>query len=903
MRHQQGILHRDIKPSNLMLDAQGEVWVTDFGLAKALDSDELTRTGDIVGTLRYMAPERFDGWSDPRSDVYALGATLYELLALRPAFDEPDRVKLIDRVLHESAMPLRQLDRRIPRNLETIVLKALAKEPGERYATAGQLAEDLQRFLTDRSILARRLTRIERTWRWCRRNPAVAALLTLVGSLLIAGTVASSLAALSFKGLAFRESAAKSDLSRALGREQAATRAARHNAAELERQGYISLVALSLRENQADNITLAEQSLERCPPHLRGWEWRYCNWMNHRELRTLRLDSGTHSAHGASLSPDGQRIVYTGEKSFWVFDLAGTEICAMKGHDDGFMYSVWSPDGKMIATCGKDSLIRLWDSKTGAEQGVLKGHTSHLSSICFSPDGTRLASGAGGSPGNPSHPEVKLWEVAARREIRSFQGIRGRSANVVIFSADGKLLAAADAGAGRVWEVDTGKQLKGFEGAHSDGVNGLAFSADGRRLATAGADGLAIVWDVSSGTQVRTLRGHTGMAFGPAFDPDGRRLVTGSTDSTLRVWDLETARSPLTLRGHHAPAAAAFDRTGTRLISTGADGMIKIWDATVESDPLVLVGHTGWCLDVAFHPGGKIVATAGWGGILTWDAANGRRLGTIGAGQGVPEDIAFSRDGTRLFSATDNGTVKVWNAATGGLMLNMKGHKGQVFVVAFVSDDLGVVSAGEDGTVRLWDPATGVERKQIRTHEGGRIVNRQTTIGLAVSPDGRRIATVTPSGPARVWDLASGQALLTIGSPAKTRPSGVGIAFDSNGERLAFASDDNQVLIVDTADGQALATLSGETGEVESIAFAPDGSRIATSGAQRTIRIWDPVRGDELLSLRGHWSVVSGLAWSLDGRYLASVSYDSTVRIWDGGPPGYITIKDRNLVSGVERIP
>ncbi len=901
--HQQGVLHRDIKPSNLLLDADGEVWVTDFGLAKAQGSDELTRTGDIVGTLRYLAPERFDGWSDPRSDVYALGATLYELLALRPAFDESDRVKLIDRVLHESAMPLRQVNRQVPRDLETVVLKALAKEPGERYATAGQMADDLRRFVAGRPILARRSSAIERSWSWSKRNPAVAALLALVALLLTGGTVASSLAALSFKRVASRESAAKLDLSQALGREQSANRAALHNAEELQRQVYVSLVALSLRENQADNITVAEQSLERCPPHLRGWEWRYCNWMNHRELRTIRHNPGTHPAHAGSLSPDSQRIVYTGKESSWVFDLAGTELCAMKGHHDGLEYSVWSPDGKTIATHGKDRLIRLWDSKTGAEQGVLKGHTTQISSTCFSPDGARLASGGGSSLGNPSHPEVKLWEVAAQREIRSFQGIRGRGASVVVFSTDGKLLAASDGGAARVWEVDTGKQLKGFEGAHSDGVNGLAFSPDSRRLATAGADGLAIVWDVSSGTQVRTLRGHTGMVFGPGFDPDGRRLVTGSTDSTLRVWDLETARSLLILRGHHAPAVAAFDRTGTRLISTGADGMTKIWDATVESDPMVLSGHRGWCFGVAFHPGGKIVATAGWGGILTWDTATGRKLATLGAGQGVPEGVAYSRVGTRLFSGTDDGTVKVWNPATGALLYNMKGHKGQVFVVAFVSDELGVATAGEDGTVRLWDPATGLERKQIRTHEAGRIVNRHTTIGLAVSPDGRRIATVTPSGPARVWDLASGQALLTIGAPTKKKPSGVGIAFDRDGKRLAFAADDNQVLIVDTGDGQTLATLCGETGEVESIAVAPDGLRIATSGTNRTIRIWDTDRGDEVLSLRGHWSVVSGLAWSLDGRYLASVSYDSTVRIWDGGPPEYTTIKDRNLVSGVERVP
>ena len=182
----------------------------------------------------------------------------------------------------------------------------MAREPLARYASAAEMAEDLRQFLTDRSILARRLTTTERTWRWCRRNPVVAALLALVGFLLTAGTAASSLAALSFKGIAANESAAKKDLSLALRREQSATHSARDQAKALERQVYISLVALSLRENQADNITLAEQSLERCPPHLRGWEWRYCNWMNHRELRTIRHDSSAHDFRWRrAFSPDG----------------------------------------------------------------------------------------------------------------------------------------------------------------------------------------------------------------------------------------------------------------------------------------------------------------------------------------------------------------------------------------------------------------------------------------------------------------------------------------------------------------------------------------------------------------------------------------------------------------------
>src|SRR5262249_51157306 len=152
----------------------GTVWVTDFGLAKAADSDNLTQTGDVVGTLRYMAPERFDGQSDPRSDLYGLGLTLYELLTLRTAFDGADRNQLMAAVQHEEPPRPRKLNPDVPRDLETIVLKSMAKEPGHRYASAAALAEDLIRFVEDKPIRARPVGRLERSWRWCRRNPAVA---------------------------------------------------------------------------------------------------------------------------------------------------------------------------------------------------------------------------------------------------------------------------------------------------------------------------------------------------------------------------------------------------------------------------------------------------------------------------------------------------------------------------------------------------------------------------------------------------------------------------------------------------------------------------------------------------------------------------------------------------------
>ena len=189
--HDRGVIHRDIKPSNLLLDAAGVVWVTDFGLAKT-DEEGLTHTGDILGTIRYMAPERFRGACDARSDVYALGLTLYELLVLRPAFESPDRLKLIEQVRHQEPTRPRSIDRRIPRDLETIVLKAIDKDPRGRYPTAAALAEDLQRFVEDRPIRARRIGTVERAWRWSRRNKAVASLLVSLAVVLVGGFAATS---------------------------------------------------------------------------------------------------------------------------------------------------------------------------------------------------------------------------------------------------------------------------------------------------------------------------------------------------------------------------------------------------------------------------------------------------------------------------------------------------------------------------------------------------------------------------------------------------------------------------------------------------------------------------------------------------------------------------------------
>ena len=371
----QGVIHRDIKPANLLLDAHGSVWVTDFGLARATGEADLTRTGDLIGTLRYMAPERFRGVSDHRADVYALGLTLYELLALRPAFDEQDRALLIRQIAQSEPPRLERLDPTIPRDLATIVHKAIARDPADRYASADDLAADLQRYLEDRPIRARPVSVVGIAWRWCKRNPAIAGLIALVAVLLV--------------GIASVATAGYFSTKAAL--------------VEVDRQRDEAIGQRNLAE---DNLYFANIPLAQ-----RAWDEA-----NIRRMKTL-LDV---------LRPRPDQVDRRGWEWYHLESLTRRELFTLSGHTGGLGIVVWSPDGRRLATGGQDRTFRVWDAETGEELLVFRGHdreglqpasASHVqdvppSALAWSPDGRILASGHGGG-------EIKIWEADTGREILS----------------------------------------------------------------------------------------------------------------------------------------------------------------------------------------------------------------------------------------------------------------------------------------------------------------------------------------------------------------------------------------------------------------------------------------------------------------------------------------------------
>jgi eukaryotic-like serine/threonine-protein kinase len=902
--HKQGVLHRDIKPSNLLLDLQGTVWVTDFGLAKS-DGDDLTHTGDFVGTIRYMAPERFDGKSQPESDVYSLGLTLYELLTLRPAFDAANRAKLVEQALRDPPPRPRKIDPNVPRDLETVVLKCVAKDAKDRYRTADELADDLRRFLADRTIRARRATNAELAWRWCRRNPAVASLVGLMVLLLVGVSVASSVAAVRMKRLAADESAARREA---------------EDAGAAERwERYRANVAAASAALQMHNSGAARRALDAAPEAHRNWEWRHL----HNQL-------------------DGSRAV-------------------LRGHDGPVTVAVFSPDGTRVAT-GAGRAVHLWDAATGRELAVL-ADTGRITHLAFTHDGTRLA--AGGLDG------LGLWDATTGARLATLlTDVPARRMDV---SADGRHLAACTGGGKlRLWDLATGRET--VAGDCNEEPTCLAFRPDGKQVARALGMGIA-VWDVDAGREALTLAGGTCLPLRVAYSPDGRRIAAGFThpESLVRVWDAATGRLLHELRGHaNAAVHVAFSPDGRRLASCSMDQTARLWDTETGREVAVLRGHTGTVGRGYFTAGGRRFLSASTDQTLRlWDADTGRLIAVLRGHDGPFPWVSVSPDGMTFVSASEDRTARLWDAALAERHGVLTGHESFVYDVAFSPDGRRVASASWDGTVRLWDPTTGREEAVLGKEALARPEVERIVGGLAFSPDGREVVSVHRQGGGGVtfWDLATGRPRRVVRVPAgswsgdpraaynpsgtllavaghtrqvhvidpttgeiravldhspKTREhlnAGRDLAFSPDGSVLAVARYDGTVHLWDVAtrtvravlahpagvyavafsrDGRLLATAATDgavrlwdpatfqeldvlphRGRVHAVAFSPDGTRLATGCADNSIRLWDVATRQEVVELRGHADYVHAVAWSPDGTRLVSASGDRTVRVWD----------------------
>ncbi len=626
--HDQGVLHRDIKPSNLLMDALGTVWVLDFGLAKADAVGEHSASRDVVGTLRYMAPERFDGRSDRRSDVYGVGITMYELLTLRPAFDAAQQSALIHKVLHGAPTSPRKIDRRIPRDLETVVKKAMAKEPSARYVSAHALAEDLRRFLENRTILARRSTSLKRTGRWCRRNPAVAALLASVVALLVFIAGYYSLSATRYRHQFDRARAAEID-----GREKLySSYVAQARASRLSRRPGQRFAALR---------ALAEAAKIHRTPELRD-----------EAIAALALPD-LDEIHRSSESFEGVILVYDSSleryaRLDWDGVLSVRQVAddrevrrfASPGPVGENYYLAFSPDGRyltVIYRLATSHPLKVWRLDREAPVLVLDG-TDGINGARFTPDSKKIA--VLSTDGAMVFHDLDSGRPEARRNL-------GGSVRDIAFSPDGRKLAvifAADPLKIKICVAPSGEVVREIT-VRAPCV--LAWEPNGSALAAACEDTRIYLYDTETGRQTGVLTDHTSMGIFTIFQPAGSLLASNGWDGKLRIWRRPTGEMLLTLP---AGGAMEFRQDGLRFGALAANRpvLFQVADGreyrSLAQSPVR--GRRDYGICPALHPNGRLLAVGTTSGVGLWDIDRDVAVGFLPIG--ITKAVAFEPSGDLL---------------------------------------------------------------------------------------------------------------------------------------------------------------------------------------------------------------------------------------------------------------
>jgi eukaryotic-like serine/threonine-protein kinase len=880
--HSQHIIHRDLKPANVLVGSFGETVLIDWGLAKDLSSgrevapdsmmapyaDDSTEVGTVLGTPTYMPPEQAEGKAvDARADVYAIGAILYHTLAGMPPYVGSSSAETLARVLSEAPPPLSTREEGVPRDLVTVVEKAMARDPAQRYPSAKELADDLVRFQAGQLVSAHQYSSLEMLRRWVQRRRApVSVAVALVTAMVMTGALAVS-------RIAHERNDAR--------RERAEARAAQAQA-----------------EKRSSELVLAEaeSSLDHDPTAAVAWLKQYPDNGDWRAAQAIFADALSRGVAErvfggvgrAAFSTDGRLALWGSDGVVRLWSPDGK--MAQLGSGARVRNVLFAPSGTLMVVARVDESLELWDVRAGTKQ-PLHRRASAYSDVGFSPDGKWLG-------GVADDGSIDLWSLPDAKP-RPLTDARAR-ATTMAFVKDGRVAVGSQDHRVRLYDIDSGAAR--VVGTHQAQVVRVRASPDGRWLVSSDPLDVAMLWDVRSGSArkfvgraeqgrmvaafapsgtlalalgggvlvvvdpvtgaTRTLRGHASQVTQAEFTSDGKHLVSGAEDGVVRVWDLATGESQA-LDGHGAEIQSiGVAPDGTRVATGSADRTVRLWplghDRRVVRHPDVEL------YAVAFSPDGARVAIGGAGGFVESCETATLSCRTLSGPRGEVETIAFLRDG-RLVSGSFDATVHVWDAQ-GRPSKSFAGEE-PIWSLAASPDGTRVAFAATERTLVSIDLTSG-DRKQMKSD------GALSGWDVAASPDGKLIA-VGEGADVRVWDWAAGTSRLLRGHTGLVQH----VAFSPSGTMLASASSDTTVALWDLDSGTPR-LLRGHTNVARWVAFSPDGATLVSTALDGSVRLWRVSDGSGR-ALVGHHGAVPCAVFSPDGRMVASAGDDHTVRLWD----------------------